>query len=106
MKSKIILIIVGIILLIGFIGAWIVFNIMAQNGYGAIENNNCKIDSDCVVIDMDYSSCSCDMKAVNQGYADYVGSERVKITDFSDHCDMVCEMISAECVNGKCATVI
>ena len=61
-----------------------------------IRNDFCKSDADCVVANMDYTGCSCDMKAINVDYSLYLSDKQAKISDLSAHCSVVCEEGFAE----------
>lgn len=68
----------------------------------SIGNGDCESDGECVVVNMDYSSCSCDMRAVNLEYAEYTSGERAEYSEAHDRCALNCELEIAECVASKC----
>ncbi len=107
MKKKYIVLVLGIVLLIGIV-VWFIFSEAEEFEGGKefadypIRNDYCESANDCVVENMDYSSCSCNMKAVNKVYAKYVASRRAEPSDTYKHCNLYCKRLSSDCVDNQC----
>ncbi len=99
-------VVVLIVLAVLFFLAYKLIPILILSNLGnvnhAIRNDFCESDGDCVVLNMDYTSCSCDMRAVSVVYAEYVDGERAEYLESHDSCALDCEWEEAECVENKC----